>query len=154
MHPTSEALPLKDQFKQALEEARVVLPGIQALFGFQLIAVFNAKFDDLPTLDQRLHLAALFLTALSIISAMAPAALHRQVDPKRVSERLVDLSTAFLTFGMLPLGIGIVLDGYIVANLVLRNPAIATTVGVALAAILFGTWFAVPRLLRRRIDHP
>ncbi|TLG71825.1 hypothetical protein [Methylocystis sp. B8] len=28
----------------AIEEARMVLPGIQALFGFQLIAVFNNRF--------------------------------------------------------------------------------------------------------------
>ena len=27
--------------QEAIEEARMVLPGIQALFGFQLIAVFN-----------------------------------------------------------------------------------------------------------------
>jgi hypothetical protein len=28
-----------------LEEARMVLPGIQALLGFQLIAVFSSRFD-------------------------------------------------------------------------------------------------------------
>jgi hypothetical protein len=30
--------------RDAIEEARMVLPGIQALFGFQLIAVFNERF--------------------------------------------------------------------------------------------------------------
>ena len=32
---------LKDEIANLIEEARMVLPGIQALFGFQLIAVFN-----------------------------------------------------------------------------------------------------------------
>ena len=30
--------------RQAIEEARMVVRGIQALFGFQLIAVFNERF--------------------------------------------------------------------------------------------------------------
>src|SRR4029077_15687373 len=37
---------LETEVEQALEEARMVLPGIQALFGFQLIAVFNQRFDQ------------------------------------------------------------------------------------------------------------
>ena len=32
---------IKDALQQTLEEARMVLPGVQALFGFQLIAVFS-----------------------------------------------------------------------------------------------------------------
>ena len=40
-----------------LEECRMVLPGIQALFGFQLIAVFNPGFSEhLSTSEQHLHL--------------------------------------------------------------------------------------------------
>jgi hypothetical protein len=38
---------LKDEIANLIEEARMVLPGIQALFGFQLIAVFNDGFRDL-----------------------------------------------------------------------------------------------------------
>jgi hypothetical protein len=34
--------------QEAIDEARMVLPGIQALFGFQLIAVFNERFAQLP----------------------------------------------------------------------------------------------------------
>jgi hypothetical protein len=36
---------LKDAVQQTLDEARMVQPGIQALFGFQLIAVFNDGFQ-------------------------------------------------------------------------------------------------------------
>ena len=36
--------PLEKVVEHLEEEARMILPGIQALFGFQLIAVFNQRF--------------------------------------------------------------------------------------------------------------
>ena len=82
----SEQLELKDAVKFALEEARVVVPGIQALFGFQLIAVFNNRFEDLfGELAQRLHLAALVLVAVSCLLVLTPSAFHRLTGQDRVS---------------------------------------------------------------------
>jgi hypothetical protein len=40
-----EELPLSKAAEYLLDECRMVLPGIQALFGFQLIAVFNSSFE-------------------------------------------------------------------------------------------------------------
>ena len=54
-----------------LEECRMVLPGIQALFGFQLIAVFNGTFWELPSADRMLHLFAITLVAVAIAYALA-----------------------------------------------------------------------------------
>jgi len=49
-----------------LEESRMVLPGIQALFGFQLIAVFNQGFGEkLSPGEQGLHLLAFALVAIA-----------------------------------------------------------------------------------------
>jgi len=42
--PAWEDLPLSKAAQLLLEECRMVLPGIQALFGFQLIVVFNSRF--------------------------------------------------------------------------------------------------------------
>jgi hypothetical protein len=58
----------------AIEEARMVLPGIQALFGFQLIAAFNATFRQLEPQEQILHFVALVLVAVAIAIIMTPAA--------------------------------------------------------------------------------
>jgi len=41
-----EKLPLSQAVSHLLEECRMVLPGLQALFGFQLVAVFNTAFGD------------------------------------------------------------------------------------------------------------
>lgn len=63
-----------------LEECRMVLPGIQALFGFQLIAVFNQPFwDRLDPSHRSLHFTAIFLVVISMALVMTPAAYHRQV---------------------------------------------------------------------------
>jgi len=70
-----DKLELKDQFKNILEEARVVLPGIQAIFGFQLIAVFNQQFSKLLSQgEQKLHFCATLLMALAAVMMMAPSA--------------------------------------------------------------------------------
>ncbi len=59
-----EKLPLSKAVEFVLDECRMVLPGIQALLGFQLIVVFNPGFDQkLTAFDQRLHLLAIGLIA-------------------------------------------------------------------------------------------
>ena len=40
-----EEISLDTAASHLIEECRMVIPGIQALFGFQLIAVFNDGFD-------------------------------------------------------------------------------------------------------------
>jgi hypothetical protein len=46
MEHSVEKLSLEDALTHLLEECRMVLPGVQALFGFQLIAVFNRSFFE------------------------------------------------------------------------------------------------------------
>ena len=80
-HVSDQTESLKDQAHSMHEEARMVLPGIQALFGFQLIAVFNRPFFDLGDSDRALHLASLILVGIAIGLVMAPAAHHRLTAP-------------------------------------------------------------------------
>jgi hypothetical protein len=42
----AERVRLAEAATYLLDECRMVLPGIQALFGFQLIAVFNQRFEQ------------------------------------------------------------------------------------------------------------
>src|SRR2546430_17174050 len=80
---SKEILPLSEAVTHLLEECRMVLPGIQALFGFQLIAVFNSTFRErLSPTEQCFHLAAIGLVAIAVALVMAPAALHRQTNPQ------------------------------------------------------------------------
>ena len=74
MEKERETLSLAEATTHLLEECRMVLPGVQALFGFQLIAVFNAGFSDkLSHAEQCVHLLALALVVVAGALIMSPA---------------------------------------------------------------------------------
>ena len=76
MPPESETS-LKTKIEQLLTEARVIIPGGQALLGFQFVATLTKAFENLPDEMKWLHAAALAAVALSVLLLMTPAALHR-----------------------------------------------------------------------------
>jgi hypothetical protein len=124
----------------------MVLPGIQALFGFQLIAVFNLGFSQkLSAGEQRLHLLAIVLVVIAIALVMAPAAIHRQAEPRWVSERFIDISSRLLLWSMLPLALGICLDVFLVGRLVLQSNLAAGGLAAGLLGLFLVLWFALPR---------
>ena len=55
----------------------MVLPGVQALLGFQLAVTLTRAFEALPYSSKLVHAAALMLVALAVILLIAPAAFHR-----------------------------------------------------------------------------
>jgi hypothetical protein len=139
--------------QEAIEEARMVLPGIQALFGFQLIAVFNETFRRLDVAHQYLHFAAIVLIAISIALIMTPAAYHRQVEPGSVSRFFVDLASWLIMAAMVPLMVSICIEVYILGYLVLANGLLSLLIaGVLLAGFVFG-WFVFPYLATQS-RHP
>jgi hypothetical protein len=146
-----EEVKLDSAASHLLEECRMVLPGIQALFGFQLIAVFNQGFDQkLSSGEQQVHFAALFLTALSAALVMTPAAIHRQSQQRFVSERFIWLSSLLLLTSMFPLALGLSLDVYLIARVVFGTAAAALAFAAALLAVLMVLWVVVPRRERGR----
>jgi len=133
-----------------LEECRIVLPGIQVLFGFQLIVVFSQRFDTaLTPHEQRLHLLATALVAVATALIMAPAAYHRQIGPQQISQSLVRVSTWLLLASMPPLAIAISLDFYLVARVVMGDGSVAWMGGVLLA-IFTALWLVLPQYARWR----
>jgi Family of unknown function (DUF6328) len=89
----------------------MILPGIQVLFGFQLIAVFNSTFDEkLTSLEQKLHLLAIVLVGMAIVIIMTPAAYHRQTGPEDITQRFIKLATRLMLFSMVPLTLSIFIE--------------------------------------------
>jgi hypothetical protein len=141
-----EELPLSKAAEYLLDESRMILPGIQALFGFQLIAVFNSAFaEKLSRSEQHLHLLALGLVAVAVALIMSPAAYHRQAGPREVTAAFIRVSTRLLLWSMWPLSVGICLDFYLISRIILN-----TVVAPLVAAMLFGVfvilWFVLPRV--------
>jgi hypothetical protein len=146
-----EKISLAGEAGHLLEECRMVLPGIQALFGFQLIAVFNQGFSErLSHAEQVLHLIAIALTVLSMALVMTPAALHRQAERNEVSERFIWLGSNLVLAGMVPLALAIGLDAYIVASLITKNDALAILIAAAVVTVFAALWFFLPRREARK----
>jgi uncharacterized membrane protein len=134
-----------------LEECRMVLPGIQALFGFQLIAVFNERFSEkLSSAEQLLHLVAIVLVTVAIALVMAPAALHRRSQPQSVSKRFIELSSGLLLAGMFPLALGLALDVYLITSIIVGKDAAGLVVALVLLGVFAALWLWLPARERRR----
>jgi hypothetical protein len=144
-----QPLELKDQLKHTLEECRMVLPGMQAIFGFQLIAVFNESFSKKLTQGEQIaHLVATGLMTVAIALAMSPAALHRQSEPDQVSKRLLIQSSGLLTWAMVPLAVATVIDLYLLSHIVLKEQGIAAVIALGFLAFLLAMWFLFPQLAK------
>jgi hypothetical protein len=140
-----EDMPLTRAAQFLLDECRMVLPGIQALFGFQLIAVFNPTFSQVLGPDERrLHLLAILLVTVAIALIMTPAAYHRQTGPQQVTEAFIRLSTRLMLWSMLPLCLSICLDLYLIAKIIVDD-VLAPLLAAAVFMVFFVLWFVFPR---------
>lgn len=141
----AEKLPLSKAAEYLLDECRMVLPGIQALFGFQLVAVFNSTFaEKLDRGEQQFHLLAIAMIALAIALIMTPAALHRHKGPYEVTELFVRISSRLLLLSMLPLAVGILIDFFLICRIIVDGQ-LAYIFTAALLGIFLLLWFILPR---------
>jgi hypothetical protein len=138
-------LPLSKQVEYLLEESRIVLPGLQVLFGFQLAVVFSDRFPVVLAHRQQVLLAmALVVAAIPVI--MTPAAYHRQAEPKEASEGFVMLSTWLLLASMPLLAVAICLEFYLIGQVVLEE-ATAWIAGASLTLFAL-LWLVLSRVAR------
>lgn len=132
---------LKDKIEQALAEARMVLPGAQALLGFQFIAVFTQAFESLPAPSKLAHFASICCISLSLILLMSPAAYHRIAEKGEFSEHFLAFSGRMILAAMCPLALGLALDFFVVSEAVLHSSRLALVLSALLLAGFYGLWF-------------
>jgi hypothetical protein len=77
---------------------------------------------------------------------MAPAAYHRQTNPEEATDSFIKLATYLLLASMLPLMVGISLDFYLIARLILENNIFSLVLSLALLIWFVTFWFLLPRL--------
>jgi hypothetical protein len=135
---------MSDAISHLLEECRMVLPGIQALFGFQWIAFFNQRFADVSQANQSLHLGATAIVAVSAALLMTPAAYHRTARGRAISEHFISLSTRLILAGMFFLSLGIAIDFFVISSFVVKSLAVCFSFAVLVWLILISLWFIYP----------
>src|SRR6267143_884826 len=102
-----ETTPLDERITQMLTEARVVLPGVQALLGFQLASVISQSFERLPASSKTVHAASLGCIAVAVILLIAPAAYHRIVFSGQDTEEVHRFGSWLVTCATAPLALGL-----------------------------------------------
>jgi len=139
-----------EEMRNIIEEARVILPGVQALFGFQTIAVFNDRFAGLPSYATLCHLIGLGMVIIAVALVMTPAVYYRVVGPKYVSRRMTKRSSWLIRCALAPLACGLALDMFTV--IYVATSALLASIFGALTTFLFlcSLWFAFPWYERRK----
>ena len=139
---------LKNKIEQLLTEARVIIPGAQALLGFQFVVVFVRSFAELPGWVKMTHAAALAAVALSVVLLMTPAALHRIAYDGENSQSFFRISSALVVAAAFPLAVGIAADICVVGFRITGGARFASLSGCVSLLILVAFWFFYPLWLR------
>jgi hypothetical protein len=135
---------------QLLTEARLIIPGAQALLGFQLAVTLARAFEELPPGVKMVHIAALCCIGLAIILLIAPASIHRIAFGGEDDPDFMKIASVFVVTAPLPLAGGIALDTYVAAGHALQSGRVAAGMSIAAIIVLLGTWYAYPLAQRMR----
>jgi hypothetical protein len=140
---------LAERVKKVLIEARMVIPGVQALLGFQFAIVLMDSFEKLPSLWQGIHLAAFALMSMAVCLLLAPAAYHRIVLDGEDSEELVRVASRFVLASLVPLGLAMAADFGLVVWMVVHSDSWGFVGALFVALFLFTIWFGWTMWVRR-----
>lgn len=151
---TMKETPLTDRVEQVLTEARVVLPGVQALLGFQLATMLMDGFDKLPQSSKYVHLISLLLMGLCVVLLMTPAAYHRIVERGEDSESFHRVASRMLLVTMIPLPLGLCGDLFVVLRKVTGSLSLAVVASLVFLGLFFSLWFVLPVYRRSQLAHP
>ena len=133
--------PLKERIKEVLIETRMVLPGAQALMGFQFAIMMMDGFDKAPAVSKYIHFASLSAIALGTIFLIMPAAFHRIVFQGEDNEEFPGLAGGMLLIALFFMGLGMSGDFLVVCQKVTGSFAISAVAAGALQAFFYGLWF-------------
>jgi hypothetical protein len=141
---------IKDKIKHVLTECRVVLPGAQALLGFQFVTTLMESFEKLPVSSKYVHLSSLLLVAVSIVLLMTPAAYHRIVERGEETEHFHRFASRILIAAMVPLALGLSGDLFVVVRKITESATSAAISAVVSLLFFYGLWFGFTLYRRSR----
>lgn len=124
---------LRRNTDQILQGIRIVLPGTQAVMGFQFIAFFNPVFQGLPTSLKTLHFITLILSILCSLCLIAPVAFQQIGEDGKATNRFLNFTKKMLSIAMLFLLLSVVGNLYVAAKVI----SVDTTIALLISASLF-----------------
>jgi multisubunit Na+/H+ antiporter MnhG subunit len=131
---------------ELLEEIRVVLPGVEILFGFLILLPFQFS-DELGQLERLLYLGAFLSVSAALALLVAPTVYHRVNFRHMDKLQLIGMANRMVIAASALLAAGIALAVYLVVE-TLVGGVVAAIIAAANAGWFAWLWFAIP--LRRR----
>jgi hypothetical protein len=148
--PPEEEEPMSERIDRLLSEARIILPGVQALLGFQFTVTLMDAFERLSPLSTHVHLAALCAMAIAAALLMAPAAYHRIATRGDAAPDVLVFANRSILTAMLALSIGLSADIFVVIEKTLGSLAAGVAGALLAESAMLGLWFGFPLLRRSR----
>lgn len=148
MKPTS----IEARLEQMLTEARVILPGVQALLGFQLVAVFTSTFERMSDGLKIAHFGALSAVLVATMLLMTVPVIHRVSFHGADDERFLAIGTSLLLAAPAFLAVAATTEIYVGLIVAGAPAAAALSVSGLLGLALAGLWYGWPLWLRWRHD--
>lgn len=137
-----EAERLDRELIELLNELRVVMPGVQVLFGFLLTVPFQQRFETIDDFQRIVYFVTLLLVAAASAFLMGPSAFHRLTFREGQKPYLIRLGTRQTIVGMALLALAI--NGVLLLLTDILFHATAVAIVVAVMVGLFGwLWFGL-----------
>jgi cation transport ATPase len=137
-----EAERLDRELLELLNELRVVMPGVQVLFGFLLTVPLQARFATLDDFQRHVYFVTLLLAAAAAAFLMAPSAFHRLTFRHHQKPYLVKLGTRQSIAGMALLALA--MNGALLLETDILFSTTAAVIVVAVMGALFAwLWFGL-----------
>lgn len=135
------------ELREMLEETRVVLPGLELLFGFLLILPFNDRFASIDDVQRTVFIACLVVTGAATALLMGPSARHRLGFRTVDKERLLFIANRHLIVGLIFVAVSMALAIFLASSLVIGRTWASLLAGAF--GLWFGLWWFVVPLVRK-----
>jgi hypothetical protein len=134
---------------ELLNELRVVMPGVQVLFGFLLTVPFQQRFTEVDDFQRIVYFITLLLTAASAAFLMGPSAFHRLTFREHQKPYLIALGTRQTIVGMALLALA--MNGVLLLLTDVLFHTLTVAIVVAATSALF-TWLWFGLAWRRKLS--
>lgn len=144
---------LNEKIMYVLMETQMVLPGVQVLIAFQGGAALSKGFEDLPPVSKAVFVVSLGLLSLTMLLLMMPATYHRYVEQGEATERFHQFTSRVLLWSMVPFGLGMCGNLFIVLFKIFGSLVAAGCAASAMNVALYYLWFGYMIRRRRQVNR-
>ncbi len=134
---------LDRELLELLNELRVVLPGVQALFAFLLIVPFNDRFAGVTGMERAVYTVALLASALACVVFITPPAFHRLRFRRHDKVQLLRIGNRCAIAGLAALAVAMIASVFLIAE-VLFGAAVGIALAAVIAVPIAVLWWGVP----------